>query len=131
MELNPFVIGDEIDLRFQIFDACGVNLVDLSPWVIVFTLKRSRQDPDSAAIWQGTTVSGDIVRDDQTVTNVSGSGLGFCQVEVPASITSKLREGVRFYWGITLFDSVGTPFTPLQGHVLAVGNSTTMMFVYS
>jgi hypothetical protein len=131
MELNPFVIGDEIALKFEIFDACGVSLIDLRPWVIVFTLKRSRQDPDNAAIWQGTTQSGDIVIDDQTDTTHPGQGLGYCQVEVPSAITALLREGVRFYWGITLFDSAGNPFTALQGTVRAVGRSTTTIFFYS
>ncbi len=131
MELDPFVCGDDVQLRFQIFDACGVNLVDLRPFVIAFTLKRSRQDPDSSAITQVTTVTGNVVRDDQTVTNVPGSGLGWCTVEIESAATALLREGVRFYWGITLFDSEGNPFSPLQGSVRAIGRTTQTIFVYS
>ncbi len=131
MQLNPIVIGDDTQLKFAIYDACGINLVDLRPWVIVFTLKRSNQDPDVAAIWQGTTVTGDVVIDDQTVTNVPGSGFGYCQVEIPPSASLLLRAGVRFYWSITLFDSEGNPFTPLRGTVTAVGQTCDTVFTYS
>lgn len=131
MRLHPFVIGDVTVLKFAIYDACGANLVDLRPWVIVFTLKRSNQDPDSAAIWQGTTVSGDIVIDDQTVTDMPGQGLGYCEVTVPVIATLPLRSGVKFYWDIKLFDALGNPYTPLRGTVLAVGQTTDTIFFYS
>ncbi len=131
MRLDPIVIGDATVLKFAIYDACGASLVDLRPWVIVFTLKRSNQDPDSAAIWQGTTVSGDIVIDDQTDTTHPGQGLGYCEVTIPVSASIQLRAGVKFYWDIKLFDALGNPYTPLRGTVLAIGSTTDTIFFYS
>jgi hypothetical protein len=131
MDLQPIVVGDNTVYKFAIYDACGINLIDLRPWVIVFTLKRSRTDPDEAAIFQGTTLSGDITIDDQTDTSHPGQGLGYCEVDVPPSASEQLRAGVRFYWAITLFDGAGNPYTPLLGIVRAVGQTTDSMFIYS
>ena len=129
--LQPIIIGDNTIYKFAISDACGVNLVDLRPWVIVFTLKRSNQDPDEAAIWQGSTQTGDITIDDQDDTSHPGQGIGYCEVSVPPSASLQLRQGVRFYFDLQLSDAVGLPYTPIHGTVYAVGQTTQSVPVYS
>jgi hypothetical protein len=130
MHLKPIIIGDTTVYKFAIYDACGINLIDLRPWVIVMTIKRSNQDPDEAAIWQGSTQDSSIVIDDQTDTTHPGQGLGYCEATVPDTASLQLRQGVRFYFDVQLSDEAQNSYTPLHGTFYALGQTTQTVPVY-
>jgi hypothetical protein len=131
MDLKPFVIGDTTVLRFfiELADCSGPQ--DLTGFNIFFLLKRSKQDPNSAAIWSGSVLADDIELDDQMDVTHAGKGRGYCNVTIPATATTLLREGVRFYWSITLVDIDLNQYTPDLGSVIAVRRATDIISAYS
>jgi hypothetical protein len=131
MQLQPLVIGDTTVYKFGIKDACGIDYVDLRLFVIMMTIKRSNQDPDDAAIWQGSTQDGSIVIDDQTDTTHPGQGLGYCEATIPSNITFLLRQGVRYYFDVQLSDAAANPYTPIRGTFYAFGQTTQAVPIYT
>lgn len=110
------VSGDTAKLKFTVTAADCETLVDFDDYdEIVFTLKRSNQDSDAAAVWQGTLALGDI-----EVINPSTDGV--CEVTVPPIPT--LRMGRNYFWDLQLKDEDGNLYTPLFGTLLATAQST-------
>lgn len=111
------VQGDTALLRFQILNADDTP-VDLDLFDIIFTIKRSRQDTDAAAIWQGfdTGASPAIVKGDPTTD-------GYCDVTIPATTTDLIRPGKPVFWDIEV-EAGDLIFTPLYGDILVTGEVT-------
>ncbi len=108
------VQGDTALLRFQILNADNTP-VDLTLFDILFTIKRSNQDTDDEAIWQGSTPT-EVVKVEPEVN-------GFCDVTIPAATTKLLRMGRPVYWDIEV--SAGDLiFTPLNGDILVASETT-------
>lgn len=108
------VRGDTALLRFQILNADDTP-VDLTLFDILFTIKRSNQDTDAEAIWQGNLTSG--------VEKVTPETDGYCDVTIPGAITKLLRMGRPAFWDIQV--SAGDLiFTPLNGDILVGGETT-------
>ncbi len=109
------VQGDTALLRFQILNADNTP-VDLTLFNILFTIKRSNQDTDAEAIWQGSLTAG--------VAKVAPFVDGYCDVTIPAAITKRLRIGRPFLWDIQM-NAGDLVFTPLSGDILAGGGTTS------
>jgi hypothetical protein len=132
MWLKPIVIGDTTVLRFYIEKADCSGPQDLSLFNVFFFLKRSKQDPNSSAIWSGSKLGLDIVLDDQTdISNPGITGQGMCNVTIPSSATARLREGRKFYWSITIVDVDLNQYTPDLGTVIACRRATDVIASYS
>jgi hypothetical protein len=83
--------------------------IDLSPFTeITFTLKRSLQDLDSEAVFQGTLTGGNI-------SVLTPTEDGICEVTVPASATAQLMLGKPYYWTCKLTSASGSASTPVFG----------------
>lgn len=103
--------GDTAIFRIAITDADD-NPLDLSTVTdFFFTIKRSRGDLDQAAIWQGTSLDGDIVVVDSTPAD------GLIDVTIPKTITILMRPNRPYYWdckmliGAQVFTvAIGTAF---------------------
>ncbi len=109
------VQGDTALLRFAIVDA-NDDPIDIEPYTIVFTIKRSTQDPDSAAIWQGDSDGSAVVKGTPTTD-------GLVDVTVPADNMELVRAGRPVYWDIEL-TAGDVVFTPLQGTILTTSEIT-------
>lgn len=109
------VQGDTALLRFQVLNADNTP-VDLDLFDIYFTIKRSNQDTDGAAVWQGSTTGGDVVKGSPTTD-------GYCDVTVPGAATKTLRSGRPAYWDIQI-KAGDLIFTPLSGDILVSGETT-------
>lgn len=107
------ISGDGAAWRVTVVDAIDA-LVDLSVYdEMYFTIKRSTQDSDAAALWQGTLTGGGIAIVD----------LGHADIFVPALA---YRVGRPYYWDFQLSASGSQPFTPCNGTILAeVGGNVT------
>lgn len=92
--------------RIPIVDADGAAF-DVGPYDMTFTIKRSTQDSDLAAVWQGTDTDGDIV-----VIGLTTAGI--CEVTVPLL---GMRTGRLYYWGFQL-SSGSIHYTPTHGTIL-------------
>lgn len=116
MDLNRINIvrGDTQKLRFEIINPADKSPVDLTAYeTIRFTIKRSTQDTDAAAVWQGSLAASDITIDGTvTAHNV-------IHVVVPAEVTAKIRFGRLYYWDVQIADTDDNKFTPLSGTILA------------
>jgi predicted RecA/RadA family phage recombinase len=86
--------------------------------VIKFTIKRSTQDSDEGAVWQGSMVAGDIAIDDTITAH------NIIDVVVPKEATKDMRSGRVYYWDVTIEDDAGNVFTPLQGTILVTDDVT-------
>lgn len=104
------VQGDTAVLRITILDAAGspFDLTDVDD--IIFTIKRSTQDSDAAAVFQGTKTGADIV--------IVGTDVeGIVDVTVPAEKTEPMRMGKPYYWDVQIRDADGKTFTPCLGTI--------------
>jgi hypothetical protein len=111
------VQGDTAVLQLTITKADCVTPEDLTPFSkIYFTIKRSAQDPDSAALFRGTLDDGDI--------DVLDAEAGSIEVTVPPSVTSLIRFGKPFYWDCQIESDSDNLYTPKYGTIHAVNQTT-------
>ena len=110
------VQGDTAVLRVEIQQADG-SAFDLDGWAIDFTIKRSQQDSNAAAVFHGTLAGGEIVL-------VTTTDAGLIDVTVPADKSVLMRIGRKYYWDCQV-NKDGFVFTPCDGVIYAEGGTTT------
>ena len=107
-----FPQGDDGIICVHVVAADG-DAINLSPFPqITFTLKRSVQDADAEAVFQGTLTGGNI----RLLQPVSD---GICEVTVPAAAAATLMIGRKYYWTIKLTSGTGSVSTPVYGTLFA------------
>lgn len=113
------VQGDTAIFHFTITQADCVTLQDLTAFTkIYFTIKRSNQDPDAAALFRGTLVDGDIDLLDQ-ITNT-----GEIEVTVPPDASRLIRSGRPYFWDVQIETDDANLYTPLYGTMFGAMQST-------
>jgi hypothetical protein len=111
------VQGDTGKLRIEVLNADGSPL-DLTPFIsILFTIKRSRQDSDAAAIFQGSLDAGIVIASDITDNHA-------IDVSIPADNTAALRTGLLYFWDVQIKDTDDNTYTPCSGDLLVDGQIT-------
>lgn len=105
------VQGDAPKLCIHVVGSDG-NPVDLSPFSLVFTLKRSYLDTDAAALFQGTDSSG-------AISVLGASADGVCEVTIPKSATSQMMTYKQYFWDLKLVTGLNDPFTAAKGILVA------------
>jgi hypothetical protein len=107
----PIVSGDAPIFRFEVRSSAG-DLFDLTNYNINFVIKRSMQDNDSSAEYNGTFGDG--------VTLAFTAKDGTVDVTVPASVTSNLRIGCGYPYALVLTNEADSAkvFIPARGFFL-------------
>lgn len=109
--------GDQATLQIAITNSDGTAL-DLTDYPdMLFTIKRSKQDSDIAAIFQGS-LPGDAF----AVLDPASDGL--VQITIPAANTVLLRSGRVYYWDVQITDTDGNPVTPESGELVVTEEVT-------
>lgn len=110
-----FIRGDTTKLQVTIttYDGAPLSLVGITD--IRFTLKRSNQDSDRGAVFQGTLGGGNLEI-------ISSSG-GVIEVTVPPSVSSQMRFGRVYFWDVQLKDAEAV-YTPIIGEAVVVLDSS-------
>jgi hypothetical protein len=103
--------GDDGKVGVHVVASDG-DSIDLSSFSqITFTLKRSVQDADSEAIFQGTLTGGNI-----SLLNPVADG--DCEVTIPRAYAATLMIGREYYWTVKLTSGTGSVSTPAYGTLL-------------
>ena len=93
------------------------QIVDITGWKLWFTVKKYLADPDSLAVFQGTTVSGDVV------ITAATSGKALCTM--PAISTRALPDGVtRLIYDVQGKDLTGIISTVERGVITVTPDVT-------
>ncbi len=104
--------GDTAKFRIAITNVTGAPL-PLDPYTdIEFSIKRSTQDSDAGAIFNGKLSQGLIVIE-------PSPAVGIIAVTVPAEIGNQLRMGRPYFWDVQIRDADENTFTPIWGDLLA------------
>jgi hypothetical protein len=118
MTATPITQGDSPTFRFSITNPAPDALTpgdpfNLNNYTASFFIKRSLQDSDAAAEFQGTLTSGISVPFQPED--------GILDVTVPASVTKGLRLGKLYWWYLVLTNSItNNVYTPARGTFLAM-----------
>ena len=75
-DVNNFVTyrGDDLSFKFNFADTDGVA-IDITSWLIFFTLKLNKDDSDSEAIYQYTAEAPSGSSDGTIIINIPGENL--------------------------------------------------------
>lgn len=105
--------GDSPTFRFQVTSLSTNEAFDLTNFLISFFIKRSLQDPDAAAIYEGTLSTGVSIPNDLKD--------GILDVTIPAVVTQQIRfcRLYPFYFRLTNSFDATQIFTPIRGMFLA------------
>lgn len=107
-----FPYGDTGKVCIHVVDSDGED-IDLAPFLeLTFTLKRSTQDDDTAAVFQGTETAGDILI-------LAPSKDGICEVVIPAVNAAQMRISRPYYWTLKLTTQTNLSSTPAYGTLTA------------
>lgn len=104
--------GDDDDFTITALDATGAA-VDLTGTTLIWTVKRSRTDPDSAAVIQKKSSDGGI-----TILTQSGATLGQATINLAAADTSPLTHQTMGYWDLQVVDAAGKVQTLSTGTLM-------------
>jgi hypothetical protein len=102
--------------------------LDLTNYEIAFTIKRSTQDTDSAAVWQGVRTP-----------NISGMGISFpytsvdgvVDVTIPSIATAALRIRRPYYYDLTVIDTNDLVTTVFHGTISVLAPVTSYVSIDS
>ena len=127
MKLRGGVSGNTLVYRFPIMTIDGDPL-DLTQYEIAFTIKRSTQDADSAAMCQLLLTP-----------NISGRGIrfpysptdGIVDVTIPSTVTAAMRIRRPYYYDLTIIDTNDLVTTPFHGTISVLASVTSYVSVDS
>jgi hypothetical protein len=112
------VQGDTAVLKFTITKADCVTPEDLAGYsAIRFTIKRSKQDLDSAAVFQGTLA-------DDNIAVLDPSSDGQLEVTMPPAASLLMRSGRPYYWDLQIEADPTNVYTPQFGTIFASTETT-------
>jgi len=102
--------------------------LDLTNYEIAFTIKRSTQDTDSAAVWQGVRTP-----------NISGMGISFpytasdgvVDVTIPSIATAAMRIRRPYWYDLTIIDASDLVTTVFKGTISVLAPVTSWIGIDS
>lgn len=107
-----FPYGDTGEVCVHVTDSDG-DAIDLAPFAeITFTVKRSMQDDDSAAVFQGTLTGGALAL-------LTPTEDGIFKATVPAARAALMMLARPYYWTAKLTSGTGAVSTPVYGTLYA------------
>lgn len=122
MRLRGGVSGNTLQYRFSVTTATN-DALDLTGYELAFTIKRSTQDSQSAAICDlrlGTGISFPFFATD-----------GIVDVVIPSLVTSSMRILRPYFWDLTIIDGNDVVSTPFKGTVSVTAPVTNWVSVDS
>lgn len=123
MKLRGGISGNVLVYRFQITTATNDPL-DLTGYNLAFTIKRSTQDSQLAAVWYGKL--------NQGITFPFLSTDGIVDVTIPSAVTAAMRILRPYYYDLTVNNNFGNVVsTPYSGTIAVLAPATSYASVTS
>lgn len=108
-----FPQGDDALVCVHVVDSDGEPVQNLNLFAeITFTIKRSQQDADADAVFQGALTGGKI-----TILNPPEDGI--FEVAIPTSASGSMLIGQPYFWTAKLTSDIGKVSTPVYGTIFA------------